>query len=518
MWIWGDEPYSNQTGLHVQKGGNVGVGYQRGTQIDTYKLSVNGSGYFAGTLSALGNISVGGGLILKELESNSAKIDAPNRWLAIQSDYSQGVGIGYSSDSNPGGYAAKLWVNGGSYFNGGLVATADSTIGKNEAVSHRLQILTGAANSAYIHFYPYSMYGFVLGNFNVGGNNQFQLRNNADEVVLWVGNNNSKNLYLNGPLRVETTTSADTQMATFIQNSQATFNWGQLTLAPNMTTNTHVINLIGVAGTTRNSAYMGFTYVGSGSYSNKMTFGFHSNNHLLTIDPYGDAVLKGSLFADTYNKAGIMVKSNGTDSSGAAFAIQQVTAEGWTGIFVDYEPNTGWGLYHDNPNNYFCITAEASTGSLRSFTVPSRSSGNRTAYEKIRFEQTTGNILAGGSVTATAFYHSSDMRLKNVIKPLEPTLGKLRDMDTFYYTLKSDTTEKVQLGMSAQEFEDKFPTLVGKDSNDKLQLEYARIAVLAVKAIQELDVIQQKYEERVEDLQNQINELKQIIYGANNNK
>ena len=108
----------------------------------------------------------------------------------------------------------------------------------------------------------------------------------------------------------------------------------------------------------------------------------------------------GSVNAASNNKPGLLLNSSGTGSDGAAFGMQQVTAEGWTGIFVDYEPYTGWGLYHDNPNNYFSITSETTTGQFRSFTVPSRSSGNRTAYEKIRFDQNDGAILAGGRITS----------------------------------------------------------------------------------------------------------------------
>jgi hypothetical protein len=110
--------------------------------------------------------------------------------------------------------------------------------------------------------------------------------------------------------------------------------------------------------------------------------------------------IAGSVNAATYNKPAILVNSSGTASSGAAFAIQQVTGEGWTGIFVDYEPYTGWGLYHDNPSNYFLITSEGSTGAIGGgITVPSRSSGNRTAYVKHRFDQNNGDLLVGGDLT-----------------------------------------------------------------------------------------------------------------------
>jgi hypothetical protein len=105
--------------------------------------------------------------------------------------------------------------------------------------------------------------------------------------------------------------------------------------------------------------------------------------------------IAGSLRAANYNRPAILSVSSGTGSSGGSLAIQQETAEGWTGIFVDYEPYTGWGLWHDNPNNMFAFTSEGSTGQIRSFTVPSRVSGNRTAYEKFRVDQNNGDVIVG---------------------------------------------------------------------------------------------------------------------------
>jgi hypothetical protein len=124
--------------------------------------------------------------------------------------------------------------------------------------------------------------------------------------------------------------------------------------------------------------------------------------------------IAGSLRAANFNRPAILSVSSGTSSSGGSLAIQQETAEGWTGIFVDYEPFTGWGLWHDNPNNFFSFTSEGSTGGIRSFTVPSRVSGNRTAFEKFRVDQNNGNIIVGGIGTAQGdfrapiFYDSND--------------------------------------------------------------------------------------------------------------
>jgi hypothetical protein len=143
---------------------------------------------------------------------------------------------------------------------------------------------------------------------------------------------------------------------------------------------------------------------------------YDSDNTGFYVDPSAatSAIFSGSVDARTHNYAGVLVNSSGTGSAGSSIAIQQVTAEGWTGLFVDYEPNAGWGLYHDNPNNYFCITAESTAGNFRSFTVPSRYSGNRTAYEKIRFDQNNGDIISGniayayGSMRSPIFYDNND--------------------------------------------------------------------------------------------------------------
>jgi len=142
-------------------------------------------------------------------------------------------------------------------------------------------------------------------------------------------------------------------------------------------------------------------------------YNYSNTGYYADFDSTGTSInIAGSLNAATYNKPGLLVNASGTSSSGGALGIQQVTSEGWTGIFVDFEPYTGWGLWHDNPNNYFSFTAEASTGQIRSFIVPSRQSGNRTAYEKFRIDQNNGDVIIGrdgyaqSSFRAPIFYDS----------------------------------------------------------------------------------------------------------------
>ena len=210
-----------------------------------------------------------------------------------------------------------------------------------------------------------------------------------------------------------------------------------------------------------------------------------------------------SLNATTYNNAAITVNASGTGSSGAAFAIQQITAEGWTGIYVDYEPYTGWGLYHDNPNNYFCITAEASTGSLRSFAVPSRVSGNRTAYEKIRFDQNNGSILAGGDITAF-----SDARSKDNIEIITDALSKIQAIRGVTYTkIDSEGIDRNirHAGVLAQEVLEVLPEVVHEDHNTGMySVAYGNMAGLFIEAIKEQQT-------QIESQKTEIEELKDLV-------
>ncbi len=93
---------------------------------------------------------------------------------------------------------------------------------------------------------------------------------------------------------------------------------------------------------------------------------------------------------------GYNTTATGNTSTTASTAIKQTYSEGWTAIYADFEPYHEWGIYHDNPSNDFYITAGSSTNNLGSFTVVNHTGNNRTAYKKIKFDQDTGEIRAGG--------------------------------------------------------------------------------------------------------------------------
>ena len=98
------------------------------------------------------------------------------------------------------------------------------------------------------------------------------------------------------------------------------------------------------------------------------------------------------------NYAALVVASAGTTTSQAAIAIQQLTSEGDTIIFGDYEPYVEYNFMHENASNVFHIHSGENTNSLGSNTFYNRSGNPRTGYIKWSLYQGNGDMHVGGSV------------------------------------------------------------------------------------------------------------------------
>ena len=265
------------------------------------------------------------------------------------------------------------------------------------------------------------------------------------------------------------------------------------------------------------------------------------------LEVYGNLEMSGIFIKPTYNKA-FLLYSSGTSSSGSAIGFQQVTAEGWTGIFVDYNPYEGWGLYHDNPSNYFYITAELSTGSLgTSFTVPNRDSSSSTAHAKILFNQNNGDINAGGAITANSNItaYASDRRLKTNFRQIDSAVDKVKQLNGMIFDWNEVADERGftpdrkynDIGLIAQEVEAIVPQavelapfdtevistpVIAGDKNsgvieekrsisgeDYLTVNYSKLVPLLVNAIKEQSAQINAQQEQINQLTNMVNALKE---------
>jgi len=93
-----------------------------------------------------------------------------------------------------------------------------------------------------------------------------------------------------------------------------------------------------------------------------------------------------------------------------------------------------------------------------------------------------------GNLNASAFYESSDKRLKNIHGEID--LNKAYELvdkcSTILYDLKVDESHAEQVGMIAQEVEEFFPEIVITDKSGYKSLDYSRLTVIILKVMKDL--------------------------------
>lgn len=99
------------------------------------------------------------------------------------------------------------------------------------------------------------------------------------------------------------------------------------------------------------------------------------------------------------------------------------------------------------------------------------------------------------SVSANAFYVSSDIRLKNILDDINIDFDKLKLIPKKYYTWKG--SDILQLGTIAQDIQKIYPEVVSKNENGYLSVDYSKLSIIALAAIDKLN-------ERIKELECQI--------------
>ena len=109
----------------------------------------------------------------------------------------------------------------------------------------------------------------------------------------------------------------------------------------------------------------------------------------------------------------------------------------------------------------------------------------------------------------------SDSSLKENISPYKPVLGNIKNLNISTYHYKANTPDSRSFGLIAQNVEQYFPEIVSEtqdnDGHILLGVDYGKTGVLALKAIQEQQVIIETQERKIDELEKRIMKLENIL-------
>jgi len=121
----------------------------------------------------------------------------------------------------------------------------------------------------------------------------------------------------------------------------------------------------------------------------------------------------------------------------------------------------------------------------------------------------SGNIaVSGGTVTANAYYHNSDQRLKTDIRPIGNALDKILALKGVQFNWKKDG--RADMGVVAQNVLEVFPDVVTKNSNGMMSVEYDSLVGPMIEAIRQLKTENDDLRKKVAGMEDMKAQLTQI--------
>ena len=117
--------------------------------------------------------------------------------------------------------------------------------------------------------------------------------------------------------------------------------------------------------------------------------------------------------------------------------------------------------------------------------------------------QGSGNLLIAGNITA---YYSSDITLKENIRPIENALFKVNQLNGVKFTWnenaeKAEREKGEDVGLIAQDVQKVLPEIVQIRKNGTLAIQYEKVVPLLVEAIKDQQIIIEDLQQRLELLE-----------------
>jgi hypothetical protein len=166
--------------------------------------------------------------------------------------------------------------------------------------------------------------------------------------------------------------------------------------------------------------------------------------------------------------------------------------EGLVHIKYNGTPNSPQLLLEENQDDYCRINFRNSNLGGRwmmgAYTPPFLSGASNAKFD-FSFNS-TGTVFAlrgdGTAYLDGTLYQSSDMRLKQHVKPISHVLDRLKNLSGYTYEWKdSSKSSQEQIGLLAQEVEKQFPQLVATNEKGMKSVAYANMVPILLQAIKE---------------------------------
>lgn len=124
----------------------------------------------------------------------------------------------------------------------------------------------------------------------------------------------------------------------------------------------------------------------------------------------------------------------------------------------------------------------------------------------------SGDTSITGTCTSTGgFYDTSDKRLKKFDGDIDVNLDDIKNIQKFLFHFKNDETKKEHIGVYAQEIQKYYPQLVNEDENGYLTVDYSKLSVIALKAIDKLNEKNCILEEKINEIEKTLIDIKEKI-------
>ena len=127
-----------------------------------------------------------------------------------------------------------------------------------------------------------------------------------------------------------------------------------------------------------------------------------------------------------------------------------------------------------------------------------------TENTSVLYKRSDVYVNNAGSIYGKSFFETSDETLKNFSNNVEVDFEKLLKLPKKYFTWK-DGDDTQHIGTSAQEVQKIYPELVSEGSEGKLTVDYAKLSIVALKAIDELYIKNLELEERLSKIETLLN-------------